>query len=167
METFGYATALQAVLIGVIATLVIDSWALILQKGFGLPTVNWGMVGRWFGHLPRGVLIHRPIGKSKAVSHERLIGWVAHYAIGVLYALGYLYLVVGVFSETPSLISALAFGLATLVAPWLILQPGLGVGVFARRAPRPGVVRLITLSVHALFGVSLFAGWLATQQIAA
>jgi Protein of unknown function (DUF2938) len=33
--------------------------------------------------------------------------------------------------------SALAFGLPTLVAPWFIMQPGMGAGVLASRTLRP------------------------------
>ena len=33
--------------------------------------------------------------------------------------------------------SALAFGLPTLVAPWSIMQPGMGAGVLASRTLRP------------------------------
>lgn len=166
MAISGFEVAFRAVAVGVMATLAIDFWALVLKRGFGLPTTDWGMVGRWFAHLPRGVFVHKAIGTSSAVAHEHTIGWAVHYAIGVLYAFAYLYLVADVLSATPSLTSALAFALATLAAPWFILQPGLGLGVFANRAPRPWRVRLVTLSVHVVFGVALFPAWLATQHLA-
>lgn len=50
-----------------------------------------------------------------------------------------------------------------LVAPWFVMQPAMGIGVFATRAPRPGVIRLVNLSMHVVFGVSLYAGWLLIQ----
>ena len=56
--------------------------------------------------------------------------------------------------------SALAFGLSTLVAPWFIMQPGMGAGVLASKTPRPGLIRLINVSMHTVFGVSLYAAWL-------
>lgn len=154
---------IKSVFIGVFATAVIDLWALLLKKGFGLPTTNWAMVGRWFGHLPRGVFVHNPITESDAVAHEHLIGWVAHYVVGILYALLYFFVVVDVLSTTPTLLSAVVFGLLTLLVPAFILQPGLGLGVFARHAPQPGVTRLISLSLHVIFGVSLFWGWMVTR----
>ncbi|MDH5327845.1 MAG: DUF2938 domain-containing protein [Gammaproteobacteria bacterium] len=146
---------LSAIIIGVIATAALDVWAEILSKGFKLPTTNWGMVGRWFGHLPGGRLIHKPISNSKKIKYERAIGWVLHYAIGIAYAYIYLVMVHG----SPGVVSALAFGLATVLVPWFILQPGLGLGCFARLAPKPNVTRLISLSMHIVFGFGLYLGW--------
>ena len=57
---------------------------------------------------------------------------------------------------TLSLVFALAIGIGTLVAPFFILQPGMGAGVLARRTPNPKVARLRSLAAHTAFGVSLF-----------
>jgi Protein of unknown function (DUF2938) len=147
---------IQGIEIGLLATLVIDIWAILLRRVARLPTANWALVGRWFGYLPRGKFVHHPIGDSAAIPYELMIGWVAHYSTGVAYGIAYLGIVQGLMLRSPTLISALVFGLVTLVAPWLILQPGMGAGVFASRTPRPGVTRLVNVSVHAVFGVSLY-----------
>ena len=151
---------IQGVLIGVLATFAIDIWAVLVKHVLRLPTANWAMVGRWFGHLPRGKFIHRAITESAAVRNELAIGWIAHYFTGIVYGIAYLGIVQGILSRDPSLVSALVFGLVTLAAPWLILQPAMGAGVFASRTPRPGVMRLVNLSMHAVFGISLYIGWL-------
>lgn len=150
---------LQIIFIGTFATLVIDLWALVLKHGFRQQTMDWGMAGRWFAYLPRGVFIHRPIGKTEPVSNEKLIGWLAHYTTGIIYAWMYIALMGMVFSVQPNLNSALLFGLATVLAPWFILQPGMGVGVFANKAPDPWKKRLTSLATHAVFGVALYLGW--------
>ena len=154
---------IQGVLIGIIATFGMDIWAAIVKYVLRLPTANWALVGRWFGHMPRGKFVHNPIADSAAIPNELAIGWVAHYFTGLVYGIAYLSIVQGLFSSGPSLISALVFGLVTLVAPWLIMQPSMGAGVFASRTPRPGVMRLINLSMHVVFGVSLYIGWLLIQ----
>ncbi|MCB8813907.1 DUF2938 domain-containing protein, partial [Escherichia coli] len=77
---------LRAVLIGVGATLVMDLWALLLKRLFNAPSLDYAMVGRWIGHLPRGRLTHPGIARSAPIAGERAIGWIAHYAIGVLFA---------------------------------------------------------------------------------
>ena len=124
------------------------------------------MAGRWFAYLPRGVFIHRPIGKTDPVANEKIIGWTTHYMIGIIYAWMYMVLMTVVFSRQPDLITAVVFGLATVLAPWFILQPGMGMGVFARKAPNPGIKRLVSLSMHAIFGVALFVGWwIVTKNI--
>jgi hypothetical protein len=150
----------QGVLIGIIATLGMDIWAAIVKHVLRLPTANWALVGRWFGHIPRGVFVHRSIADSAAIPNELAIGWVAHYVTGIVYGLAYLSIVQVLFSGGPRLTSALVFGLLTLAAPWLIMQPGMGAGIFASKTPRPNVMRLINLSMHLVFGASLYVAWL-------
>lgn len=152
----------QGVLVGIIATIGTDIWALIVKHVFRLPTAHWNLVGRWFGHMPRGRFIHESIAESAAIPHETAIGWTAHYLVGIVYGLLYLGVVRILLSATPTLTSALVFGIVTLVAPWLIMQPALGVGAFASKTPNPAMTRMINLSMHLAFGASLYAGWLLT-----
>jgi Protein of unknown function (DUF2938) len=158
---------LQGPFIGVLATVLIDIWALILRYVFKLPTTNWAMVGRWVGHLYKGRFAHERIADAASVTGETPLGWLTHYAIGMLYGLLYLWLMRDCIGQRPGLLSAIVFSLLMLVAPWLILQPGLGVGVFARRAPRPWLTRATNVSVHVVFGMGLYAGWRLLGQWAA
>jgi hypothetical protein len=150
----------QGLIIGVIATIGMDIWAVVVKHVLRLPTADWAMVGRWFGHMPRGVFVHRPISDSAPIPNELVIGWIGHYVTGVVYGLAYLYIVQVLIPTGPSLNSALVFGLITVVAPWFLMQPAMGAGVFATKTPRPGLMRIINLSMHAVFGVSLYIGWL-------
>jgi len=158
------AIIIQGAFVGVVATFVIDIWALFVKHVLGLPTAHWALVGRWFAYLPRGKFVHRPIADSAAIPNELTIGWIAHYMTGIFYGVIYLGIVQGILSQRPSLLSGLLFGLVTLVAPWLILQPGMGAGVFASRTPSPGAIRLVNMSVHAIFGISLYLAWLLIQS---
>ncbi|MFY2642194.1 DUF2938 domain-containing protein [Achromobacter insuavis] len=152
---------LRAVLIGVGATLVMDLWALLLKRLFNAPSLDYAMVGRWIGHLPRGRLTHPGIARSAPIAGERAIGWIAHYAIGVLFALLLLALWGPAWAARPTLLPALIVGIATVAAPFLILQPGMGAGIAASKLPKPGVARLRSLMAHASFGIGLYlAGWL-------
>jgi hypothetical protein len=154
---------IQGVLIGVIATIGMDIWAAFVKHVMRLPTADWAMVGRWFGHMPRRVFVHRPISESAPITNELVIGWIGHYVTGIVYGLAYLYIVQIILRSGPSIISAIIFGLITLAAPWFIMQPAMGAGVFATKTPRPGLMRIINLSMHAIFGVSLYVGWLLIQ----
>jgi len=154
-------TVYQGAAIGVLATIGLDVWAAVVKYGLRLPTANWALVGRWFGHMPKGVFVHHAIADAAPVRNELAIGWIAHYVTGIVYGVSYLLIVRILLSTEPSLVSALTFGLATLVAPWLVMQPGMGAGVFASRAPRPGVVRLVNLSMHVTFGLCLYLAWVA------
>jgi len=150
---------MQIIFIGVFATLVIDLWAMMLKHGFKQQTTDWGMAGRWFAYLPRGVFIHNPIGKTEPVNNEKLIGWSAHYTTGVIYAWMYIALVTKVFNTQPELISALLFGIVTVLAPWFIMQPGMGMGVLASKTPNPWTKRFQSLTVHSIFGLALYVSW--------
>lgn len=159
---------LRAVLIGAGATLVMDLWALLLKRLFGLPSLDYALVGRWLGHLPRGRLTHPGIARSAPVTGELALGWIAHYAIGILFALLLLAIWGPAWAARPTLLPALAVGIATVAAPFLILQPGMGAGIAASRTPKPGVARLRSLMAHASFGVGLYlAGWAVAKTLEA
>lgn len=128
-----------------------------------LPPANWGMVGRWVAGFPRGVFVHRPIGATAEIRGEVAIGWAFHYAVGIAYAALYLAIMRLGFGSEPTLGSALVFGIATIIVPWFVMQPALGLGFMAARTPKPAAVRAINISVHAIFGLGLYLGALAWQ----
>ncbi len=150
-------TLLQAALIGSGATVAMDAWGIARKRLFGIPNMNYGLVGRWLAHLPRGRLRHDAIAKSPPVRGELAIGWIAHYAIGVLFAALLLAIWGLEWAQRPTLAPALAVGIGTVGAPFLILQPGMGAGIAASRTPRPNAARLQSLLTHTVFGLGLFA----------
>ena len=85
----------------------------------------------------------------------RVLGWIAHYVVGICYALAYL-TILHIVSIPISLSTALVFGLATVLAPWLVLMPGLGKGWFAAATPQPVLTRLLNIVVHLIFGAGLY-----------
>ncbi|WP_116368875.1 DUF2938 domain-containing protein [Parahaliea mediterranea] len=152
-----------AVLLGIDATAFMDIVALLRQRLLGIASLDYALVGRWLGHLPRGTLIHRPISHSAAIRGEAALGWVAHYVIGVIFAGVFLALAGPHWLGQPTLLPALGFGLLTVLAPFLVLQPCLGAGIAARQTPQPGTARLRSLFAHASFGLGLWlAGMAAT-----
>jgi hypothetical protein len=104
--------------------------------------------------LSRGIFIHRPIAATPKVRGEVAIGWAFHYAVGVAYAALYLAIMRLAFDAEPTFVSALVFAIALLIAPWFVMQPALGIGFMAARTPNPAAVRLINVSVHAVFGLA-------------
>ncbi len=157
-------TLLRVVLIGVGATLMMDLWALVLRR-FGVPSLDFALLGRWIGHLPRGRLIHPGIAKSPPVRGERLLGWSAHYAIGISFAL----LLVATFglewARAPSLLPALLIGVITVVAPLLILQPALGAGIASSKTKRPVFNSIKSLGTHAIYGLGLYLAAVGTTLV--
>lgn len=145
------------VLTGIGATAFIDAWSWMRGRWLGVPATDFALVGRWIGHMPGGTFVQRPVSAAAPVRGEGLIGWGAHYLIGIGFA-ALLRAVAGPgWFVAPTLAPALAVGVATVLAPWLLLQPGMGAGLFARRAPRPWQARFHSLLTHALFGLGLYA----------
>ncbi len=151
-----------ALVTGIGATVLMDLWSIVRKRAFDVPLPNYGLVGRWFAHLGRGQLRHESIAASPPVPGERVIGWIAHYVIGVAFA-GLLLAVWGLaWLRHPTIGPALLVGIGTVAAPFLVLQPGMGAGVAASRTPRPAAARLQSLITHTIFGLGLYAaGWVA------
>lgn len=142
--------------IGVGATLVADLWALLRRQLLGAPLPDWGLVGRWMGYMPRGRFRHDSIAAAPAIPGERAIGWTLHYAIGVAYAAALVLIVGDSWLRFPTPGPALAFGLVTVAAPFLLMQPGMGAGIAASRTPRPAAARMHSLVMHAVFGLGMY-----------
>lgn len=147
---------LETAVMGVGATLFIDVWALFLRRAFDVRSLDYCLLGRWVLHMPAGKLVHESIARSPARRHECAAGWTAHYSIGVAFAFAFVGLAPD-WAAGPTLLPALGFGAATVVVPFLTLQPGFGLGVAASKTPSPGRARLKSLATHIVFGLGLYA----------
>lgn len=154
--------AIQVLLIGTIATAMMDMWLQVLKR-LNIPTMNFALVGRWVAHLCRGQLMHEAIGKSPNVKHELLLGWLTHYAIGVSFA-GILVVISGrQWMYAPTLLPALATGVATVIAPLFVMQPAMGSGIASSRTPTPIFNTVKSVINHAIFGVGLYLAAVAIE----
>lgn len=151
---------ISTLITGVDATALMDLWAIARKLLLGTAAPNYGLVGRWLGHMRRGRFRHESIAAAPPVHGERLIGWGAHYLIGIAFA-GLLLGVWGLaWIQQPRIGPALAVGIGSVAAPFLVMQPGMGAGIAASRTPRPAAARLQSLATHAIFGLGLYAaGW--------
>jgi hypothetical protein len=155
----------RAALIGIGATLVMDLWTLLLKQVYGVPSLDYALVGRWLGHMPAGRFRHASILAAPVVRGERVIGWSAHYAIGVIFA-GLLLAAFGQgWARQPYPGPAILVGLLTVVAPFFIMQPCMGFGIAASKAPSPNIARLRSLITHLIFGVGLYGSAWALAQL--
>jgi hypothetical protein len=123
------------------------------------------MVGRWIGHMRHGQFTHISIGASPTIVHESIVGWAFHYVVGCIYAALYLMYVSTAQMGQPTLVSAVLFGLVTILSPWLLMQPALGLGIFASKAPRSNLVRLQNLIIHTIFGLALYYSYQVSELI--
>ena len=154
-------------LIGAGATAATDLWAIARRRLLSIPPPNYGLVGRWIAHMPRGRFRHDSIAAAAPVGGERLVGWTAHYLIGIAFA-AILPVVWGPeWIRNPTIGPALIVGIGTVAAPFLVMQPGMGAGIAASRTPRPAAARLQSVLMHAIFGLGLYAAGVATSFLRA
>lgn len=164
MEEFT-AYAKLSLLIGAGATALIDAWSIVRQRLLGTKPMNYGLVGRWLAHAARGRFVHDPIAASSPVPREVLIGWSAHYLIGVSFAAVLLAIWGLEWTRQPTIGPALVVGVGSIAAPFFVMQPAMGAGIAARRAPRPAAARLQTLVTHSIFGFGLYAAAWAIRVV--
>ena len=146
----------HGVLLGIGATLVFDVWQRAYALAAGAPPPNWAPVGRWFWHLRRGKVFHDSIADAEPYANELALGWISHYAVGILYGVIFALIMGQGWLAVPTFLPAWIFGIITVGAGWFLLQPGLGIGWAASKHPTPNKVRCFNLLAHTVFALGLY-----------
>jgi len=94
------------------------------------------------------------------------VGWTAHYGIGVGFALAFVLLAPGDWLARPTLPPALLYGIGTVVFPFFVMQPSLGLGLASSRTPSPSRARLKSVATHTVFGLGLYVCAVALRLVA-
>ncbi|MCQ0111521.1 DUF2938 domain-containing protein [Zhouia amylolytica] len=157
---------LKTTLVGIGATIFMDLYALTLRNLFKIPSLNYALLGRWLGHIPKGKFYHLNIITSTPINKELALGWIAHYGIGI----GFAFILRQTYGEAwlsnPTILPAIIIGLTTIIAPFFIMQPAFGFGIAGSKLPQPNLVRLKSLLTHLIYGLGLYATakliWLLT-----
>jgi hypothetical protein len=144
------------ILIGLGATLTTDLWTLFLKHAFKITAPNHCLVGRWLRYMPEGTFSHSNIASVPQKSAECMVGWIAHYMIGIMFAIAFVALVGSNWLQHPTLIPAIIFGDVTVLMPFFIMQPAFGLGFAASKTPNPMQARLRSLMNHTAFGIGLY-----------
>jgi hypothetical protein len=157
-DTADYLVSVIA--IGAGATAFLDLSSLARKWLLRTPLTDYGLVGRWLLHMTHGRFRHASIAAAPPIRGERQVGWVAHYLTGIAFA-AILLAIWGVgWTRHPTILPALIVGIGSVVAPFLLMQPGMGAGIAASRTPNPGAARLRSLTAHVIFAFGLYAaGW--------
>lgn len=156
----------RIVLVGIGATAVMDVWLLLLSR-LGAPTSSFAMVGRWVGHVARGRFAHAAIAKAPPVRNELALGWLTHYAVGVVYAALLVAVQGKAWLQQPTFLPALAFGVVTVAAPWFVMQPAMGAGFLALKTSTPLKNCLRSLANHAAYGIGMYLAAAVMAGVAA
>jgi len=111
-----------AMVVGIGATLAMDLWNLFLKRAFGIPSLNYCLLGRWVRHMPR-TWRHASIAAAAPKPHECTVGWIVHYTIGVTLGVG---LVVRFGAATRQPVPWVSFGTGLVLVCWVITSIGFG-----------------------------------------
>ena len=147
---------LKGIVIGIGATVLMDLWAVFLWKAARQARPNWAPVGRWFWHLKNGTIFHDDISSAEPYAHELALGWIGHYAVGILYGVILALLAGPAWFAAPTFLPAWILGIVTVGAGWFLLQPGLGIGFAASKLPNANTVRILNLVSHTVFALGLY-----------
>ncbi|MFS8182946.1 DUF2938 domain-containing protein [Pseudovibrio denitrificans] len=153
-----HATSLlvNALLLGIGATIFMDLVAWVRLRFFSIPALDYRLVGRWMLSMPRGQYAHQTIMQSPSQPFEHSIGWVAHYAIGVMLAFLMLAVTGPDWLQNPTILMPLVIGFLSLGFPFFLMQPAFGFGIAAAKTPAPKIARIRSFIAHMSFGLGLY-----------
>lgn len=142
-------TAAKIILIGIGGTLATDSCSWIL-KLVGIHSHGLSLVGSWFiGYL--GISLQHPLA-----SQALLIGWVAHYCLGICFGFLLFFLYGKKWLESPTLSGAFVLGLVTFIISLLLIQPVLGFGKAFANMPHPGTIIAKVVLFHVVYSAGIY-----------
>lgn len=159
------STLFSIIAIGSGATLVMDAWMIGLRR-LGVRSSGFGMIGRWVAHLFRGRFVHASIAKADPVRGEEALGWAVHYAVGIVFA-ALLVAFAGIdWMKAPTVAPAILFGIVSVAAPLLVMQPAMGSGFLASKTPAPLANCARSIVNHGVFGIGLYVAASAVARVA-
>ena len=115
--------------------------------------------------MPEGTFKHSNITSAAQKGGEYIVGWIAHYMIGIMFATVFIVFVGKDWFQHPMLITAMVFGLITVSMPFFIMQPAFGLGFAASKTSNPAQARLRSLMNHTMFGGGLYLSGLVVSWL--
>jgi len=153
-------------IVGILATVTMDVVAMIALRfgvaGGGPRRTGPGLIGRWIGYFLQGNFRHADILQTPPLRGELLMGFAAHYAIGIVLTLTFLGLAV-VARARPTALDAVLYGTATTALPWFLMFPSQGMGWLGWNTPGDTHLTRTSLFNHIVFGFGL-ALWIAVSR---
>ena len=149
---------MTSVAAGVLGTLMMDSGNQLFARSGMISKIDVGMIGRMAAGWTRGRFRYGHPSEMEQVENEVLYGYATHYAIGVAFAVPFVFgwkLVVG---GPPSPVWAIVYGVATTGASWFLVYPSMGLGAFGLQSPEGFKNTLSSLANHLFYGMGIAAG---------
>ena len=147
-----------AIAMGVAGSALMDLWSAVLRRRFGIPTLDYRLLGRWIGHLAKGRFAHQRIAVAEPVPRR------ARPGLGrPLCDRGDVRARTGGPRRPRRGSTRRRSGRpwpsasARSSAPWFVMQPAMGAGIAGSRTPNPTATRLRNLGTHVVYGLGLYA----------
>jgi hypothetical protein len=147
-----------AVVAGVMGTVVMDLGNLFFSRVGVILKIDVGTIGRMAAGWTRGRFRYRHPSEMEEIRNEKAFGYVTHYAIGVAFAVPYVFGWNALVGGPPSPGWAIVYGVVTTVASWFCVYPSMGFGAFGLRSPDGPKAALSPLANHFFFGLGMAAG---------
>ncbi len=151
-ESMAFFTLWNAVITGVVATLVLD---LVAGTGAALHVFRIPAFGRWGVYALKGKFTHQDIERSPPVKGENALTFPLHYIAGIALAAPYLFLLDALSLGSGSVLLAILYGVATSLIPFLVMLPSMGYGLFGLRHGRDAFWLREILAMHLGYGVGI------------
>ncbi len=146
---------ITAVAAGVLGTLVMDSLNHLVSRTGLILRIDARMIGRMSVGWARGRFRYDSPSQIEPTAHELLLGYAAHYAIGLvlaaIFVIGWSQFIGGSISPLWTII----YGFATTVASEFIVYPAVGLGLCGHRSPERIKAFFSPLANHLFFGVGM------------
>jgi hypothetical protein len=143
---------------GVFGTIVMDILNLIFARIGIISKIEVNMIGRMAVGWIRGRFFYEHPNEMVEVANEVLFGYITHFSIGIVLAVPYIFGWDILIGGNPSLIYAIAYGLATTVASWFFVYPTMGLGVLGLKSPEGFRTAFSSLANHLFYGIGLAVG---------
>jgi len=146
--------------VGLLATFTMDLAALILLMSgliqLGPYKILPNLLGRWVGSFPGGTVFHSTILNAAPIRHEKVLGILCHYLIGVALTSLIVYPHIRIWCRAITFRNALVYGMVTCIFPWFLMFPAMGFGVMGLKLNNAGILMGFSFLNHAAFGMGIF-----------
>ena len=148
---------LTGIAAGVLGTLAMDLGNHLGARAGLLVRIDVGAIGRMAAGWARGRFRYRAPGDMARIEHERLLGSLTHYGIGLGLAVPFVLVWGRTTGEAAPPGWLLAYGVLTTAASVFLVSPSMGLGMFGRRSPDGVKAPLSSLANHTFFGAGMAA----------
>lgn len=134
-------------LLGIGATFLTDIWAILLRF-FGIKSSGLLIIGNWIANNLFGINVE--------TTQAWVIGWIAHYFIGILFALLFVLIYKNEWFKSPNLYKSIFFGLITVVFPLFIAWPIMGLGFAFSKTSIQFILISKAIMLHLVYGLGIY-----------